>query len=140
MMAAPVFLLWLLRAPLTPDASADLDRASPPREIAAPSPQRGCTPVACSRSLVQMEDRWFGEDKQRHFAMAFFITTFGHAAARSAGFESSGATVLGAAGSAAASLGKEVFDRRAGGRFSVRDLVWDAAGIAAGVLLVRGAR
>jgi hypothetical protein len=28
-------------------------------------------------------------------------------------------------------VAKEVHDRRAGGRFSVRDLAWDAAGIAA---------
>jgi uncharacterized protein YfiM (DUF2279 family) len=30
----------------------------------------------------------------------------------------------------AVSIGKEVHDRRAGGRFSWRDLAWDAAGVA----------
>jgi uncharacterized protein YfiM (DUF2279 family) len=90
--------------------------------------------------VPQVTDRWFAEDKMRHLSMAFASTSFGHAAARAAGIGSGTATALGAAAAAVASVGKEVFDRRAGGIFSYRDLVWDAAGILLAIGMLGNAR
>jgi uncharacterized protein YfiM (DUF2279 family) len=97
-------------------------------------------PANAGNGAPQLEDRWFGEDKQRHFAMSFFVTSFGHAAARMAGLDADVATLSGVVVAGAAGLGKEIHDRRGGGIFSVKDLVWDAAGIAVGAVLVRQAR
>jgi uncharacterized protein YfiM (DUF2279 family) len=82
-------------------------------------------------------DAWFAEDKYKHFAAAFAATTLSASAARTAGLERDASLRLGAATGAAFSLWKEIEDhRRPGGYFSVRDLVWDAAGVGAGVYVV----
>lgn len=84
---------------------------------------------------AEPEDRWLAEDKGKHFFMSYAVTVLGYAALRTVGLGGTGA-VAGAAGVAAvAGLGKEARDRRSGGRFSVKDLVWDAAGIGAGVAI-----
>jgi uncharacterized protein YfiM (DUF2279 family) len=128
---APVFLLWLLQA------NAPALREQPLRTV----PCAGvCSAPLFARVPQPISDRWFAEDKMRHLAMAFATTSFGHAAARAAGADAGTATALGAAATVVASIGKEVFDRRAGGIFSYRDLVWDAAGILLGVALVGNAR
>ena len=125
MIHAPVFLLLLLSVPVTP-ASVPVDHG-----------RHACCAAA---RRAQPEDRWFAEDKMRHLAMAFATTGFSQAGARAAGATPDAATAIGVAASIVASLGKEVFDRKAGGHFSVRDLVWDAAGIVLGVVMVRNAR
>lgn len=80
-------------------------------------------------------DRWLAEDKARHFTMSFAVTAMGYGAARTAmGHDAAAATAVGAA--AAAGLGKELVDARSGRWFSPKDLVWDAAGVALGYLLV----
>ena len=86
-------------------------------------------------------DPWFGEDKVKHFVTSAVVQGMGYGTLRAtnAGHRSSlvGATVL----TAAAGVGKELYDRRASGSFSTRDLVWDAAGAgAATVVLVRTER
>jgi uncharacterized protein YfiM (DUF2279 family) len=129
----PVLLLWFLGAPGThqpTERPAAVVFTHPVRAFAADVP----------RMPLQQQDAWFGEDKQRHFAMTFFVTSISHAGGRMAGMDAEPATVLGMALAAAVSVGKEVHDRRAGGLFSLKDLVWDAAGIAVGAVLVRQAR
>lgn len=86
-------------------------------------------------------DPWFGADKVKHFAASAVVQGMGYGALRatSAGHRSSliGATLV----TAAAGVGKELHDRRAGGPFSPRDLAWDAAGAgAATIVLVRTER
>jgi uncharacterized protein YfiM (DUF2279 family) len=127
---APVFLLWLLQA----NAPALREQPLGTAQCA------GACSATVFVAMPQLADRWFAEDKMRHLAMAFATTSFGHAAARVAGADAGTATALGAAATVVASIGKEVFDRRAGGIFSYRDLVWDAAGILLGVALVGNAR
>lgn len=122
---APIFLLWLLQSP-----------APVPRE----PPFRIGDCCVVTTWPQQPADRWFAEDKMRHFAMAFAATSFGHAGARALGADANVATAIGAAATVVASVGKEVFDRRAGGLFSYRDLVWDAAGILLSVALLGNAR
>lgn len=81
-------------------------------------------------------DRWLAEDKARHLTMSFAVVQMGYGAAR-VGLDRKPAAAAATALSALLGIGKEIVDRRAGGPFSVRDLAWDAAGIALGLLLVR---
>src|SRR5512146_2978332 len=80
-------------------------------------------------------DRWFAPDKMKHFFMAAFVQSASFSGMRAVGMTKSsslaGATVL----TAGVSIGKEIHDRRSGGEFSVKDLMWDAAGMAAGAAL-----
>lgn len=85
-------------------------------------------------------DPWFAEDKAKHFFMAFAATGFAYGAARSVGLGSDAALVTAGTGTMAAGVGKELHDRRAGGRFSTRDLVWNVVGIAAGLVVAANTR
>ncbi|HEX6588381.1 MAG TPA: hypothetical protein VF039_05115 [Longimicrobiales bacterium] len=90
---------------------------------------------AAPASAQRFEDRWTGEDKVRHLAASAAITAIGYGGARVvfAPDESIG-VALGAA--AIAGLLRELHDGR-DGRFSYKDLVWDAIGIAAGYFWIR---
>jgi uncharacterized protein YfiM (DUF2279 family) len=95
------------------------------------SPRAGCPPV-----LAQARDRWFAEDKVRHFFTSYGVAALGYGSTRLVGFGHHDAMKLSLAGAAVAGIGKEVLDVRRGGPFSLRDLVYDAAGIAvAGAIL-----
>ena len=85
-------------------------------------------------------DTWFGSDKGRHFWMSYATTAFTFAAARAAGTDSEPALTIAIPVAAVAGIGKEVYDRRRGERFSVRDLVADALGVAAAYFLLREVR
>lgn len=92
------------------------------------------------RSLLQPrvnDDRWFGRDKARHFGTSTAIQLMGYGALRLLGAERTGAMLGAAVVTAAAGIGKEVYDARNGGDPSVRDVVWDAAGLGAGIALSR---
>lgn len=73
-------------------------------------------------------DPWFGIDKVKHFVVAAAIEGGGYAAFRAVGFRPGPSLGAATAVTASASVAKELLDRRAYGHFSVRDLVWDAAG------------
>ena len=81
-------------------------------------------------------DRWFGSDKLRHFFLSFGVTGFAFAGTRAAG-AGEAADWIAPALAASAGFGKELDDHRRGWGFSLRDLVWDAAGIAAAVLVMK---
>jgi len=85
-------------------------------------------------------DRWFGEDKLRHFFLSFAAIGTAYAAARTAGLEPGPARAAAAAATAAAGVWKEHRDRRAGSRFSAKDLVWDGLGLGAGLALTAHVR
>lgn len=82
-------------------------------------------------------DPWLAEDKIQHFTLSAAATTIGYGAA-SVALERDGALL--AAGVTALGLGvaKEVRDLRAGRAFSLKDLVWDAAGVALALTFVNG--
>lgn len=85
-------------------------------------------------------DPWRGPDKVKHFFTAAFVqgSVYGSLRATNLGHRSS---VLGASlGTTAVGLLKELRDRRAGGLFSVRDLVWNTAGAAAVTVLLERTR
>ena len=86
-------------------------------------------------------DRWFGPDKLQHFFTSAFVQSIAYGGLRRIGAERGPALAGASAVTAVAGVGKEVYDTRANGEFSVRDLVWDAAGAgSASVLLVRTVR
>ena len=86
------------------------------------------------------QDRWLGRDKLKHFAAAAAIQSLAYAAVRPQVASRSRAVWSATAVTATISLGKEVVVRR-GGRFSARDLVWDAAGAGTATLaIILGAR
>lgn len=84
-------------------------------------------------------DRWFATDKWMHFAASAVIQSVGYGLARE--HNSHAASLrIGAATSATFGLGREVYDGRVKGRFSGKDLVWDALGTAAAVAALHAVR
>lgn len=85
------------------------------------------------------DDPLVGQDKLRHFAMAFAAAEVGYGVARiRLSADAALTTSLGAA--LLAAIGKEVHDHRYRGHFSVPDLAWGLAGVALGAVLVREIR
>lgn len=78
----------------------------------------------------------FGADKVKHFFIAAFVESVGFAGLRAGGADKSTAVAGAVGGTAAVSLGREVYDRRTKGAFSVLDLVWDALGAGAALLVL----
>jgi len=86
---------------------------------------------------ARANDPWFGRDKLAHFAVSAIIQSAAHSAFRSRG-ASYGSASLGAAGvTAAAGIGKELWDLKRRDDFSFRDLAWDGIGGTTGAVLVR---
>jgi uncharacterized protein YfiM (DUF2279 family) len=81
-------------------------------------------------------DRWFSADKAKHFFMAAFVQSATYTSLRAVGLGSDASLGGASAVSVGVSIGKEVHDRRQGGAFSAKDLVWDGAGIVAATTLV----
>ncbi|MBN8231308.1 hypothetical protein JYK02_27710 [Corallococcus macrosporus] len=85
-------------------------------------------------SLAASGDDWFGDDKPRHFAACAAATGVGYGAGAVL-FDSPGARALTGVGlGLGVGLGKEVYDRARGNAFSLKDLAWDTAGTATGLL------
>ena len=91
---------------------------------------------ATARLQQRAPDRWFGHDKWKHFAAAAVIQSVGYAAFRQGDVSRQGAIWRATAVTSTISLGKEGFDRASGRDFSVRDLVWDAAGAGTATLAI----
>lgn len=85
-------------------------------------------------------DAWLGNDKFRHFWMSYATAAFTFAGARAAGRDADTALWVAVPVTAAVGIGKEVYDRRSGGIFSVRDLVADGLGLGAAWFLLREVR
>ncbi len=81
-------------------------------------------------------DRWMGRDKLLHFAAAAALQSVAYAVLRRDESTRTRALWGATAVTAAVSVGKEVVDHQRGGRFSVRDLAWDAGGAGAATLTI----
>ena len=93
--------------------------------------------LCLSLSAFEAPDRWFAEDKAKHFATSFAATTLAASGARMVGLEARDAAYAGAGTAAVLGVWKEVRDARTPrASASLRDLVWDGAGIAAGTALM----
>ena len=73
-------------------------------------------------------DSWFGADKLKHFFVAAFTQSVTYSALQAARVRHENALAGAWAVTATVSIAKELHDKRTTGLFSVRDLVWDAAG------------
>ncbi|HYV99272.1 MAG TPA: hypothetical protein VE967_17580 [Gemmatimonadaceae bacterium] len=106
-----------------------------------------CAPVVlCSRGPVlpsspftQPADKWLALDKAKHFSACAVIESVGYGIAsahqgHSASLRIGGAAVL------AVGLGRELYDWRVKGHFSLKDLAWDAIGGAAAALALHAVR
>jgi uncharacterized protein YfiM (DUF2279 family) len=86
-------------------------------------------------------DRWLAEDKWKHFFTSFVATTLAASGARAAGMDARTSRAAGAGFGMGVGVWKEIHDHRTpGGHASVRDLVWDAAGVGAGVAVAARSR
>ena len=97
------------------------------------APERGAAQIPA--------DHWIGTDKVKHFftsaliqSLAYSVTQVTTKGPRSSLFLSASVA------SAAAGIGKEMYDRRSYGHFSVRDLAWDAAGAGTASLMLARTR
>lgn len=82
-------------------------------------------------------DRWMGEDKMKHFVTSFAATTISASGARLIGMDARTSAWVGAGSGATLGILKEVKDHRdSAGQASMRDIVWDAAGVAAGTAVM----
>lgn len=95
--------------------------------------------LALAMSLAAPPDRWFGSDKVKHFFIAAFTQTVTYSALQAARVRHGPALASASAVTAVVSVAKEFHDRRTTGLFSVRDLVWDAAGAGAATVLIHNA-
>jgi putative lipoprotein len=82
-------------------------------------------------------DRWFGVDKLKHFVVSALAQSIAFSGLQYAGASHDAALAGSLAAGATLGVGRELHDRRVGGRLSGRDLVWDAAGLGAATLLLR---
>jgi uncharacterized protein YfiM (DUF2279 family) len=80
----------------------------------------------------QPRDRFFGEDKWKHFFTSFVATSLAASAARLAGLDTEQAVLVGAGAGLSLGVAKEAADlRRPGARFeaSLHDMVWNLGGV-----------
>lgn len=82
-------------------------------------------------------DPWFGADKAAHFVVSALIQSGTHSVLRARGASYAQASWRAAGVTAAAGIGKELWDRHQHRDFSLRDLTWDGIGGAAGAVFVR---
>jgi uncharacterized protein YfiM (DUF2279 family) len=73
------------------------------------------------------QDKWFALDKWQHFVASSVVQAVGYGFA-SGKNDHAASLRIGATAAAVVGVGKELRDRRKGGPFSLRDIVWDAAG------------
>lgn len=85
-------------------------------------------------------DGWFGADKMKHFFMSAFIQSLTYSSVRAAGASHDGAYLSATAATVGFGVGREIYDGKVKRAFSYKDLVWDGAGLAAGMVLVNNAR
>lgn len=92
-------------------------------------------------AIAPPPDPWFGVDKAKHFLFAAHIQSVSYSALRAGEVGHRPAIWLASTTTLSLATIKEILDRRRGGRFSVRDLVWGVAGAtAATAILSRTAR
>ena len=94
------------------------------------------TGLALIAQLAAPRDAWFGADKLKHFFVAAFTQTVAYSALQAAKVRHDRALTGAWVVTAAVSVAKEVHDSRTTGLFSVRDLVWDAAGAGVATILI----
>lgn len=96
----------------------------------------GCTQPQDTVPAPHAPDRWLAEDKLKHFTLSFAAAQMSYGGARIV-LDRDAALPTAAGTALLLGLAKEVRDVHAGGRFSLKDLAWDAAGVALAVAFAR---
>lgn len=78
----------------------------------------------------------FGPDKVKHFLIAGFVETVAFSGLQAVGANRNMARSGALAAVAGASIGREIHDRKTKGLFSIPDLVWDALGAGAALVII----
>lgn len=102
-----------------------------------------CASLAQAPALqgASAADRWLAEDKFKHFVTSYVVTVLAGSGARLLGAEPGAAMWIGVGVGLGTGVAKEVVDlRRSEGHPSVRDLVWNAAGVGVGGMMLRAGR
>jgi uracil-DNA glycosylase len=95
----------------------------------------------CVASAQTPADNWFGADKVKHFFTSALIQSLVYSVTQVTTSGPRSSLLLTASlATAATGVGKEMYDRRSYGHFSVRDLVWDAAGAGTASLMLARTR
>jgi uncharacterized protein YfiM (DUF2279 family) len=89
---------------------------------------------------TQRDDRWFSNDKAKHFFTSAFLESFTFSVIRATHVSKEGSLVTASAVTAAVGIGKELYDRKFGGDPSFRDLTADGAGVGAAAALLNQTR
>ncbi len=85
---------------------------------------------------AQPQDRFFGEDKLKHFFTSFVVTSLAASGARAAGLDPDASLLVGVGTGTTVGVLKEVSDlRREGATASVYDIVWDLGGVGAAAVI-----
>jgi len=98
--------------------------------------------IAPDRAAAQIPaDNWIGADKVKHFFTSALIQSLAYSVTQVTTKGPRSSLLLSASvASAAAGIGKEMYDRRSYGHFSVRDLAWDAVGAGTASLMLARTR
>jgi uncharacterized protein YfiM (DUF2279 family) len=95
-----------------------------------------CMSLGGSGAPRQPADRFFGEDKLKHFLTSFVVTSLAASGARAAGMEPDAALWVGVGTGATVGVLKEISDlNREGATASFNDIVWDLGGVGAAAAL-----
>lgn len=87
-------------------------------------------------SVEESGARWLRPDRVKHFFLSFFVQSAGYSVARAANVDHRSAIFVASGVTAAAAVGKEVWDRKRGTGFDRGDLVADALGAGAATALL----
>ena len=92
--------------------------------------------TVAAQSTSRPPDLIFGVDKVKHFFIAGFVESISFSGLQTAGANRSSARSAAIGATVAVSIGREFHDRRKKGLFSVKDLVWDALGAGAALMVI----
>ena len=92
--------------------------------------------AAAAQDRAKTADPVFGVDKVKHFFVVGFVESMTFAGLQAAGSNRGTAKAGGITAAAVVSFGREIHDKKTKGLFSVRDLVWDAIGASAALLVI----
>jgi uncharacterized protein YfiM (DUF2279 family) len=85
---------------------------------------------------ARVKDSMVGIDKLKHFLLSGFVESVAFAGFQAAGVRRDASLAGAGVAVTVVAVGREVHGRRTGGLFSVGDLVWDALGAGAAMLIL----
>lgn len=88
-------------------------------------------------SQNKLEDKFFSEDKLKHFSVCFFLTSIIYQEARyDFKIKEKNSIYLGISIPLSFGIAKEIYDKKSYGLFSFKDILWDIGGIISATFLI----